>query len=169
MMTTLGYALLALLAREPQTGYDLDTAVADLLALISVLELDRPVLAGQSWGGNVVLELGWRRPETVRGNTGPRNTGAVGENRNRHGRQRHQRHRRIVQEEIAEGLGCQGDPGRRTKQSRGVGFQSRTPFGQPQDAGLESHAPARGLETEAAPKPRLQVCYRAFSWFNCQL
>ena len=51
----------------PQTGYDLDTAVADLLALITVLELDRPVLAGQSWGGNVVLELGWRRPETVRG------------------------------------------------------------------------------------------------------
>ena len=51
----------------PDLGYDLDTAVADLLALIKALELDRPVLAGQSWGGNVVLELGWRRPETVRG------------------------------------------------------------------------------------------------------
>jgi pimeloyl-ACP methyl ester carboxylesterase len=51
----------------PELGYDLDTAVADLLALIKALELERPVLAGQSWGGNVVLELGWRRPETVRG------------------------------------------------------------------------------------------------------
>ena len=51
----------------PDLGYDLDTAVADLLALIKALELERPVLAGQSWGGNVVLELGWRRPETVRG------------------------------------------------------------------------------------------------------
>src|SRR5881409_4538231 len=50
----------------PETGYDLETAVADLLALINALELDRPVLAGQSWGGNVVLELGWRRPEVVR-------------------------------------------------------------------------------------------------------
>ena len=51
----------------PDLGYDLDTAVADLLALIDALELDRPVLAGQSWGGNVVLELGWRRPDAVRG------------------------------------------------------------------------------------------------------
>ena len=51
----------------PDLGYDLDTAVADLLALINALELERPVLAGQSWGGNVVLELGWRRPEAVRG------------------------------------------------------------------------------------------------------
>jgi len=51
----------------PETGYDLETAVADLLALIGALELQRPVLAGQSWGGNVVLELGWRRPEAVRG------------------------------------------------------------------------------------------------------
>lgn len=51
----------------PDTGYDLDTAVADLLTLIGVLELDRPILAGQSWGGNVVLELGWRRPDAVRG------------------------------------------------------------------------------------------------------
>ena len=55
------------LSDAPDSGYDLDTAVADLLTLIGTLELDRPVLAGQSWGGNVVLELGWRRPDTVRG------------------------------------------------------------------------------------------------------
>jgi len=51
----------------PEGGYNLDTAVADLLALVDALGLARPVLAGQSWGGNVVLELGWRRPEAVRG------------------------------------------------------------------------------------------------------
>src|SRR5438093_5049829 len=51
----------------PDAGYDLETAVADLLALIGVLGLRRPVLAGQSWGGNVVLELAWRRPDAVRG------------------------------------------------------------------------------------------------------
>jgi pimeloyl-ACP methyl ester carboxylesterase len=55
------------LSDAPDAGYDLDTAVADLLSLISALELDRPVLAGQSWGGNVVLELGWRQPDAVRG------------------------------------------------------------------------------------------------------
>src|SRR5881409_1715822 len=55
------------LSDAPDAGYDLDTAVADLLTLIETLELDRPVLAGQSWGGNVVLELGWRRPDAVRG------------------------------------------------------------------------------------------------------
>ena len=51
----------------PEVGYDLDTAVADLLALIGAFELERPVLAGQSWGGTVVLELAWRRPDAVRG------------------------------------------------------------------------------------------------------
>src|SRR5213594_3911050 len=51
----------------PEAGYDLETAVADLLALIGALELPRPVLAGQSWGGTVVLELAWRRPDAVRG------------------------------------------------------------------------------------------------------
>jgi pimeloyl-ACP methyl ester carboxylesterase len=51
----------------PDSGYDLDTAIADLRALIGTLGLERPVLAGQSWGGTVVLEAAWRRPEAVRG------------------------------------------------------------------------------------------------------
>jgi pimeloyl-ACP methyl ester carboxylesterase len=51
----------------PDEGYNLHTAVADLLALIRTLGLERPVLAGQSWGGTVVLELGWRHPDAVRG------------------------------------------------------------------------------------------------------
>jgi pimeloyl-ACP methyl ester carboxylesterase len=53
----------------PEARYDLDSAVADLLALMDALGLDRPILAGQSWGGNVVLELAWRRPDVVRGIT----------------------------------------------------------------------------------------------------
>jgi pimeloyl-ACP methyl ester carboxylesterase len=51
----------------PESSYDMDTAVADLRALLDALALPRPVLAGQSWGGNVVLELGWRHPDAVRG------------------------------------------------------------------------------------------------------
>jgi pimeloyl-ACP methyl ester carboxylesterase len=51
----------------PESGYELDTAVADLLAVIGALGLERPVLAGQSWGGTVVLELAARRPDVARG------------------------------------------------------------------------------------------------------
>ncbi len=51
----------------PESSYGLDTAVADLLALIEALGLSRPVVAGQSWGGNVVLELAFRHPAAVRG------------------------------------------------------------------------------------------------------
>jgi pimeloyl-ACP methyl ester carboxylesterase len=53
----------------PDAGYEIDTAVADLLVLIETLGLERPVLAGQSWGGSVVLELAWRYPAAVRGIT----------------------------------------------------------------------------------------------------
>ncbi len=35
--------------------------------MIERLGIERPVVAGQSWGGNVVLELAARRPELVRG------------------------------------------------------------------------------------------------------
>lgn len=51
----------------PESTYGMDTAVDDLRALLAALAVPRPVLAGQSWGGNVVLELGWRHPEAVRG------------------------------------------------------------------------------------------------------
>ena len=51
----------------PATGYEIDTAVADLLALIEALALERPLIAGQSWGGSVVLELASRHPNAVRG------------------------------------------------------------------------------------------------------
>ncbi len=51
----------------PDAAYGIDLAVADLQAVVEALGLSRPVIAGQSWGGNVVLEYGWRMPRTVRG------------------------------------------------------------------------------------------------------
>lgn len=50
---------------KPDDGYDMATVADDLAALIEVLGWDRPLVAGQSWGGNVVLELGHRRPDLV--------------------------------------------------------------------------------------------------------
>jgi pimeloyl-ACP methyl ester carboxylesterase len=50
---------------KPDDGYDVPNCADDLALLIDELELDRPGVAGQSWGGNVVLELGHRHPESV--------------------------------------------------------------------------------------------------------
>ncbi len=52
---------------KPDGPYDVPTVADDLERLISRLALDRPVVAGQSWGGNVVLELAARHPSAVRG------------------------------------------------------------------------------------------------------
>lgn len=49
----------------PASGYDTATAAADVAAVISSLDLDRPVVAGQSWGGNVVVELAATAPGLV--------------------------------------------------------------------------------------------------------
>jgi pimeloyl-ACP methyl ester carboxylesterase len=50
------------LSEEPPAGYDTDTNADDLAALAEVAALDAPVVAGQSWGGNVVLSLAARHP-----------------------------------------------------------------------------------------------------------
>jgi len=52
---------------KPDTGYDFTTVTDDLLRLIDTLGYHRPVVVGQSWGGNVVVELAWRAPEVIRG------------------------------------------------------------------------------------------------------
>jgi pimeloyl-ACP methyl ester carboxylesterase len=52
---------------KPVGPYDVPTVAADVAAVIAALRLDRPVVAGQSWGGNVVLELAARHPAAVRG------------------------------------------------------------------------------------------------------
>lgn len=52
---------------KPDHGYDFATVTDDLLALIEHERLDRPVVVGQSWGGNLVIELAWRAPQRLRG------------------------------------------------------------------------------------------------------
>ncbi len=50
---------------KPDDGYDMTTVADDLRLLIDDLGWKRPAVAGQSWGGNVVLELGWSHPDAV--------------------------------------------------------------------------------------------------------
>jgi len=68
-----GHAVAALdqrghgLSDKVDDGYDFATVTADLTEVITALGFDRPVVAGQSWGGNVVMELAARNPELVTG------------------------------------------------------------------------------------------------------
>lgn len=52
---------------KPPSGYGYAEVAADLVAVLDELAWDRPVAVGQSWGGNVVLELAARHPRSVRG------------------------------------------------------------------------------------------------------
>lgn len=51
----------------PDGPYDVATVADDLAAVLTTLGWPRPVVAGQSWGGNVVLELSARHPALVAG------------------------------------------------------------------------------------------------------
>jgi non-heme chloroperoxidase len=50
---------------QPPEGYDTATAAADLAALAVALGLEKVVVAGQSWGGNVAVRLATQHPELV--------------------------------------------------------------------------------------------------------
>ncbi len=50
------------LSDKPDDGYDMASVADDVAALITRLGFDRPVVAGQSWGANVVIELAARHP-----------------------------------------------------------------------------------------------------------
>ena len=52
---------------KPDGPYDVATVAADLAGLIERLGLERPVVAGQSWGGNVAIELAASEPAMVGG------------------------------------------------------------------------------------------------------
>lgn len=68
---------------KPDSGYDLPTICADLAKVLGTLAggaetggaetgggptaWKRPVVVGQSWGGNAVLELAFRKPDLTRG------------------------------------------------------------------------------------------------------
>jgi pimeloyl-ACP methyl ester carboxylesterase len=51
----------------PDTGYDFETLAADLIEVMDATGLTRPIVAGQSWGAHVVLELAVRHPHRVSG------------------------------------------------------------------------------------------------------
>jgi pimeloyl-ACP methyl ester carboxylesterase len=55
------------LSDAPPTGYGLDLLAADAENVIRELGLNRPVVAGHSWGGTVALEVGARMGELVSG------------------------------------------------------------------------------------------------------
>jgi len=55
---------------DPSDALDFPRLVTDLTAVIAATDLGRPVAVGQSWGGNVVLELGAHAPSLVRGVVG---------------------------------------------------------------------------------------------------
>jgi len=50
------------LSDKPDSGYDFDTVTQDIHRVLKQLGWERPVLVGQSWGGNVLLEFGARFP-----------------------------------------------------------------------------------------------------------
>jgi pimeloyl-ACP methyl ester carboxylesterase len=51
---------------KPSTGYDHPTMLADLRVVLRAIG-GRPLVVGQSWGGSLALELGWRHPENILG------------------------------------------------------------------------------------------------------
>jgi pimeloyl-ACP methyl ester carboxylesterase len=51
----------------PDGGYDFASVVGDLAAFIDALGLERPVVVGHSWGGNVALDYAATHPERPAG------------------------------------------------------------------------------------------------------
>lgn len=57
-------------SEKPDGPYDMSTVATDLASLLEQLAHDgwhRPLIIGQSWGGNVVVETAYHRPDLVRG------------------------------------------------------------------------------------------------------
>ncbi len=52
---------------KPDHGYDFPTLVSDITTVCEALQLDDPILAGQSLGANLVLEAAWVHPNICRG------------------------------------------------------------------------------------------------------
>jgi pimeloyl-ACP methyl ester carboxylesterase len=53
------------LSGKPSSGYGFDRLIADAVAVIRTLELERPEVVGHSWGANVALQLAVDRPLLV--------------------------------------------------------------------------------------------------------
>ena len=52
---------------KPDHGFDMQTVAHDLVLLINASGLETPVVVGQSWGANVVIELAHSSPDSTRG------------------------------------------------------------------------------------------------------
>jgi pimeloyl-ACP methyl ester carboxylesterase len=50
---------------KPDGGYDFATMADDVMAAVDALGYERPVVAGQSTGGNLALDIGHRHPDRV--------------------------------------------------------------------------------------------------------
>jgi pimeloyl-ACP methyl ester carboxylesterase len=50
---------------KPDDGYDFATMCDDLIVVLDAVGFERAVVAGQSTGGNIAVELGARRPDRV--------------------------------------------------------------------------------------------------------
>lgn len=55
------------LSDVPEEGYSFAGVTADVAAAIDALGLDRPLVVGHSWGGNVAVQLAADYPDYVRG------------------------------------------------------------------------------------------------------
>jgi pimeloyl-ACP methyl ester carboxylesterase len=55
------------LSDKPEEGYGFEDVTSDLRSLIDSLDMQRPILGGQSWGGNVVLHFAARYPGATSG------------------------------------------------------------------------------------------------------
>ncbi len=55
------------LSDKPDSGYDFATITSDLDAILTAQKIDRAVLAGHSWGGNVALQYAVDHPDRVSG------------------------------------------------------------------------------------------------------
>lgn len=72
LLSAKGYPVVAIdqrghgLSEKPDDGYDFASITRDLRLVVEKLGWHRPILAGQSWGGNVLLEFGARYPSVAR-------------------------------------------------------------------------------------------------------
>lgn len=75
-LVRLGHLVMAIdlrghgLSDKPDSGYGMGSVADDIAGLLKEIKkrgFHRPVVAGQSWGGNVVIELAQTYPELVRG------------------------------------------------------------------------------------------------------
>ena len=55
------------LSDKPDDGYTFEEVGGDLAAFIRALALERPLIVGHSWGGNVALQFAADRPDQVSG------------------------------------------------------------------------------------------------------